>query len=433
MLMSFSVANFRSIGNEQKLSFVSDKAKEHIDNTYPVADNSKIRLLKACAIYGANGSGKSNLLKALNSMRLIVTSSLYGDYSIPVVPFVLDKEKCLEPSLFEINVCISGDRYQYGFSCTKEKIVNEWLYVYPHVTGKRRTWFERLYNNETKKYDWNLSNHLKGQKSVWRDMTREDALFLRTAVLFNSQLLKPLYDFFNKDLCIALNVDLMPLQLADDNSLKYENEILSLLKATDFNIVALKVEKEDLDYLTKKFLYSSGMSSLKEGNSQVYDPVLVKTVYTGADGELIEFDSNIDEARGTLRLIKLAQFLIDALKKGKVLVVDDLNISFHPFLTKFLVEQFLRLNTNPNNAQLLFTTHESTIMSQDFFRRDEIWFTKLDSNQMTEVYPLTDFKPLKGSSKERLEVKYLKGKYGALPHVDYSLIERVHKEGIDDN
>lgn len=292
MLMSFSVANFRSIGNEQKLSFVSDKAKEHIDNTYPVADNSKIRLLKACAIYGANGSGKSNLLKALNSMRLIVTSSLYGDYSIPVVPFVLDKEKCLEPSLFEINVCISGDRYQYGFSCTKEKIVNEWLYIYPHVTGKRRTWFERLYNNETKNYDWNLSNHLKGQKSVWRDITREDALFLRTAVLFNSQLLKPLYDFFNKDLCIALNVDLMPLQLADDNSLKYENEILSLLKATDFNIVALKVEKEDLDYLTKKFLYSSGMSSLKEGTSQVYDPVLVKTVHTGADGELIEFDSN---------------------------------------------------------------------------------------------------------------------------------------------
>lgn len=433
MLMSFSVANFRSIGNEQKLSFVSDKATEHIDNTYPVADNSKIRLLKACAIYGANGSGKSNLLKALNSMRLIVTSSLYVDYSIPVVPFVLDKEKCLEPSLFEINVCLSGDRYQYGFSCTKDKIVNEWLYVYPHVTGKRRTWFERLYNNETKNYDWNLSNHLKGQKSVWRDMTREDALFLRTAVLFNSQLLKPLYDFFNKDLCIALNVDLMPLQLADDNSLKYENEILSLLKATDFNIVALKVEKEDLDYLTKKFLYSSGMSSLKEETSQVYDPVLVKTVHTGADGKLIEFDSNRDESRGSVRLIKLAQFLIDALKKGKVLVVDDLNISFHPFLTKFLVEQFLRLNTNPNNAQLLFTTHESTIMSQDFFRRDEIWFTKLDSNQMTEVYPLTDFKPLKGSSKERLEVKYLKGKYGALPHVDNSLFEGVHKEGIDDN
>lgn len=433
MLMSFSVANFRSIGNEQKLSFVSDKAKEHIDNTIPIADNSKIKLLKACAIYGANGSGKSNLLKALNSMRLIVTTSLYDDHTISVVPFVLDKEKCLEPSLFEINVCIFGDRYQYGFSCTKEKIVNEWLYVYPHVTGKRRTWFERLYNNESKSYDWNLSNHLKGQKSVWRDMTRDDALFLRIAVLFNSQSLKPLYDFFNKELCIILNVDSMPLQLADDNSLKYEKEILCLLEAADFNIAALKVEKVELDYLTKKFIHSSGSSSLKEEISQVYDPVLVKTVHTGEDGELIEFDSNMDEAKGTVRLIKLAQFLIGALKTRKVLVIDDLNISFHPFLTKFLIELFLRLNTNPNNAQLLFTTNESTIMSQDFFRRDEIWFTKLDSNQMTEVYPLTDFKPLKGSSKERLEVKYLKGKYGALPHVDFSLIESIQKEGIDDN
>ena len=432
MLMSFSVANFRSIGNEQKLSFVSDNAKEHIDNTYPVTDNSKIRLLRSCAIYGANGSGKSNLLKALNTMRIIVTSSSNGD-ELPVIPFVLDRAKCLEPSLFEINICISGDRYQYGFSCTKEKIINEWLYVYPHVTGKRRTWYERLYNDETKKYCWNLTNNLKGQKTVWRDLTRDDAIYLKTAALFNCQSLKPLYDFFNKDLCIILNVNSMSIQLADDHNLKYEKEVIRLLKATDFNISALKVEKVELDYLTKKLIHAYGISSLKGENSQVYEPVLVKTVHTGTDGELIEFDLNKDEANGTVRLIKLAQFLIDALKKGKVLVVDDLNISFHPFLTKFLIDYFHRLSTNPNNAQLLFTTHESTIMSQDLFRRDEIWFTKLNSNQMTEVYPLTDFKPLKGSSNERLDVKYLNGKYGALPYVDLSLIENVLNDMLDDN
>lgn len=205
------------------------------------------------------------------------------------------------------------------------------------------------------------------------------------------------------------------------------------MKATDFNISALKVEKVELDYLTKKLTHAYSITSLKGENSQVYEPVLVKTVHTGTDGELIEFDLNKDEANGTVRLIKLAQFLIDALKKGKVLVVGDLNISFHPFLTKFLIEQFHRLSTNPNNAQLLFTTHESTIMSQDLFRRDEIWFTKLNSNQMTEVYPLTDFKPLKGSSNERLDVKYLNGKYGALPYVDLSLIENVLNDRLDDN
>lgn len=144
----------------------------------------------------------------------------------------------------------------------------------------------------------------------------------------------------------------------------------------------------------------------------------IKTIHSDKIGNQIEFDLERDESDGTKKLFKFTGPFIDVLKKGRVLVVDDLNISLHPFLMKFLVELFHNENTNPKCAQLLVTTHETSIMTQDIFRRDQIWFTKLNSCQMTELFPLTDFKPLKGSSKERLEVKYFKGKYGALPYID---------------
>ena len=125
MLLSFSVENFLSIADEQKLSLVSDFGKELPSNAFEY--NDKLKLLKSCVLYGANASGKSNFLKALLVMTTIITSSNSIDYPLPVKPFLFEKEKRHEPSLFEINVVIDGDRYQYGFSCTKERIVSEWL------------------------------------------------------------------------------------------------------------------------------------------------------------------------------------------------------------------------------------------------------------------------------------------------------------------
>ena len=120
MLLSFSVENFLSIADEQKLSLVSDFGKELPSNAFEY--NDKLKLLKSCVLYGANASGKSNFLKALLVMTTIITSSNSIDYPLPVKPFLFEKEKRHEPSLFEINVVIDGDRYQYGFSCTKERI-----------------------------------------------------------------------------------------------------------------------------------------------------------------------------------------------------------------------------------------------------------------------------------------------------------------------
>lgn len=426
MLMSFSVENFRSICKEQKLSFVSDKATELENNACSITDNNKIRLLKSCVIYGANASGKSNLLKALATMKNIVTSNRAVNSELPVVPFSLDPATKDEPSLFEINVCISGDRFQYGFSCTKEKIINEWLYVYPHVTGKRRTWYERLYDHDSKHYDWNVTNNIKGTKAVWEDTTRENVLFLSNAVSLNCVSLKPLFDFFSTGIAIVLNTDFIPPTFTTDMALHdNKKEILHFLKAADLKITDFKIKKEKVDFQNIKGILPEQLRESIEKNPDSFMSINIKTIHFDKIGNQVEFDLERDESDGTKKLFKFAGPFIDVLKKGMVLVVDELNISLHPFLMKFLVELFHNKNTNPKNAQLLVTTHETSILTQDIFRRDQVWFTKLNSSQMTVLFPLTDFKPLKGSSKERLEVKYLKGKYGALPYIDVFQFEQI--------
>ena len=419
MLMSFSVDNFRSICKEQKLSFVSDKATELENNACSITNNNKIRLLKSCVIYGANASGKSNLLKALATMKNIITSNREVNSELPVVPFLLDPATKNAPSLFEVNISIAGDRFQYGFSCTKEKIINEWLYVYPHLTGKRRTWFERLYDQGSKNYDWNVTNNIKGTKTVWVETTRENVLFLSNAVSLNCVSLKPLFDFFSTGIAIVLSTDFIPLTFTTDMALhNNKEEILNFLKAADLKITDFKIKKEKVDYQNIKGLLPEQIRESIEKNPDSLMSMNIKTIHSNKIGNQIEFDLERDESDGTKKLFKFTGPFIDVLKKGRVLVVDDLNISLHPFLMKFLVELFHNENTNPKCAQLLVTTHETSIMTQDIFRRDQIWFTKLNSCQMTELFPLTDFKPLKGSSKERLEVKYFKGKYGALPYID---------------
>ena len=156
-------------------------------------------------LYGANASGKSNFLKALRVMKTIITSSNSIDDHLPVKPFLFEKEKRHKPSLFEINVVIDGDRYQYGFSCTKERIVSEWLYVHPNTSGRKRVFFERVFDDENNCYEWNITNNIKGARAVWQQTTRDKVLFLTNSVALNYSTLKPLYDFFSKQLKIVFD------------------------------------------------------------------------------------------------------------------------------------------------------------------------------------------------------------------------------------
>lgn len=414
MLIDFRVKNFRSIKEEQLLSMVASSENDPNNTHTFLSPNSKtLSLVKTAAIYGANAAGKSNMLKALDTMQEIVleSSSKYqrGD-KLPVKPFLFDNE-INEPTEFEINFIYDGIRYQYGFATTSVRIIEEWLIAYPKK--RPQNWFARAYDENTKEYQWQFGDFLKGKKQVWKESTRSNALFLSTAVSLNSEQLKPLFDWFADKLKITGVSGWNPLftmkMCADDD---YKKDILKFLKTADIDIQDIEVEKEEFD-----------PSKLPEDISAEIIEELIqdmkgKEVINGAKfyhldnyGKKVSLDFE-DESDGTRKLFSFIGPWIDSLENGNVLLIDELHDNFHPLMVQFLVDMFHNNRTNKSNAQLIFTTHETSVLNQETFRRDQIWFCE-KQNKSTTLYPLTDFSPRKGV--EDLEKGYLSGRYGALP------------------
>ena len=207
MLINFTIKNYKYIKDEQLLSMVSNKQKEHLEtHTFEVQKPVPTRLLKTAAIYGANAAGKSNLLKALGAMQEIVVHSAtryQRGNSLPIKPFLFDVASRHESTEFEVNFIADGVRYQYGFSATEDKIVEEWLIAYPK--GRPQNWFARVLDTSTDlpTYEWQFGDKFTGQKQVWQEATRDNALFLSTAIHLNSEQLNPVYDWFDKTLRIT--------------------------------------------------------------------------------------------------------------------------------------------------------------------------------------------------------------------------------------
>lgn len=323
-----------------------------------------------------------------------------GD-SVPVVPFLLDSATEKSPSEFEAIFIADGVRYQYGFSATSERIHEEWLFAYPN--GRAQKWFGRAWDAEKKTYAWEKCKPLTGQKQTWQESTRQNALFLSTAVQLNSKQLQPVYDWFRKTLRTANFAGLSPSFTASlCKNPEQREKVLAFLKAADLDIQNVIVESE-------KFSAKHLPDDMPD--NEIFD---IKTVHQSVEGRLVSFNFD-DESDGTKKFFAFAGPWLDALKKGFVLIIDELHDNLHPKMVQFLVQLFHNSETNPKNAQLIFTTHETSILSQEIFRRDQIWFCEKGNDQSTRLFPLTDFSPRKG--RENLEANYLAGRYGALPYL----------------
>jgi len=416
MLIQFSVKNFRSIRDQQLLSLVRSKSAEHAEtHSFNPRPTNAIPLLRSAAVYGANASGKSNLLKALNAMQQVVVRSAAESQrgkKLKVEPFLFDTRTDQEPSEFEVVFVVDDTRYQYGFSSTREHIVEEWLMAYPK--GRMQRWFSRSFDPATKDYSWEMGDKLTGQKQLWQEATRSNALFLSTAVQLNSTQLQPVFDWFEDTLRIV-SLDGWSPGFTASLCVKFamKDRILDFLCAADLGVSNLRVRKREFDprHLPEDMPASLQQSIIDEFKGK--DVVDLKTIHTTAQGEQVEFDFE-QESDGTQKFFSLAGPWLDTLENGYVLVVDELHDNLHPHMVRFLVDLFHSSRTNPNNAQLIFSTHETSILSQDVFRRDQIWFCEKDNAQATRLFPLTDFSPRK--KLENLERSYLSGRYGALPY-----------------
>lgn len=416
MLIEFNAANFRSLRNRQTFSLTKAKGGELIEtNTFKAAAFNEFDLLRSAAIYGPNAGGKSNFLRALQAMKKIVlesaTSLQRGD-KLPVTPFHLSQATRHAPSEFEVIFIVNQIRYQYGFSASTDRIHEEWLLAYPK--GRPQRWFGRAWNEQSQGYDWELGSNLSGEKQLWQKSTRENALFLSTAVQLNSEQLQPIYDWFSNTLRMANIAGWSPSFSASLCEKSEKAQVMDFLRAADLNIEDVVVETGPFDIKSLPDDMPAHVKTVLADKLKDKKLVDIKTVHKSSEGDKVTFDFE-DESDGTQKLFAFAGPWIDSLANGYVLFIDELHDNLHPRLVRFLVQLFHSNETNPKNAQLVFTTHETSILNQEVFRRDQIWFCEKGEDQATTLYPLTDFSPRKG--RENLELAYLSGRYGALPYV----------------
>lgn len=418
MLISFTVENYRSIRDEQSFSMEPGRS-EKLDERL-IADDSD-QVLPVAAIYGANASGKSNVLGALAFMRDAVVHShrLYApDGGVPHKPFAWGL-KAAEPSFFEIVFRIGGVRYEYGFVANRLAFVEEWLHAYP--SSRKQIWFER------DKDEFKFGEHLKGENRVVEKVTRPNSLFLSAAAQNHHEQLDPIFRWFRS--VRAQNVphdgrtqeglrrlrsedqfvkwwsqsSRNQLSMFEDDSGEEKNtrseRFRELLRAADFGIVDLKVTG------------SANEDAATGGPLRV----MVKHQSTVPDAWL-PLD---EESHGTKQLFRLAPSVLDALVRGSVVLIDELEASLHPLLALQLVRTFNDPTQNKRNAQLVFTTHDTnllgTILGTPPLRRDQVWLTEKDREGASKLYPLTDYRPRKV---ENLERGYLQGRYGGIPFLE---------------
>ncbi|MCU7934449.1 MAG: ATP-binding protein [Candidatus Thiodiazotropha sp. (ex Dulcina madagascariensis)] len=417
MLVEFSVKNFLSICEQATLSLVAVKGQELEEtNTFQPDAPSTPAMLRSAAIYGPNAAGKSNVIRALQTMeRLVIESagqSQAGE-ALAVTPFLLNESARSQPSEFEVTFISQGVRYQYGFAATKERITEEWLLAYPK--GRPQRWIDRAYDEKSQSYAWRTMDKLTGKKQTWQAATRPNALFLSTAVQLNNQQLKPVFDWFSDTLHVTgfgrwnptFSIDLCEKE-------KTREKIMSFLQAADIDIegIELQNEKFNINDLPDDMSEAAKNEIVEKYQGKSF--VSVKTSHVSDSGKKVLFDMD-DESDGTQKIFALAGPWLDILENGYVLIIDELHDNLHPLIVEFLIKLFHSENTNPKNAQLIFSTHDTSILNQEIFRRDQIWFCDKDKDHATQLYPLTDFSPRKGV--ENLERGYLSGRYGALPYL----------------
>ncbi len=410
MLMEFSVANYKSIKEEACLSMVAGTGKEHWEthlfSTKLAAKKRPATLVRSAAIFGANAAGKSNFIEALAAMKNIVTKSNQGLEKIPTTPFKFDPEFESQGTTFEVKCIVDDVKYQYGFKATYDEVVEEWLFAWP--LGRVQLWFER------DGPEWSFGDKLVGDKEVWRRATRPNALFLSTAVSLNSKQLEPLYNWFRKTLQFVGPTGLTNRFLIECCKDNKKVEIIEFLRSADLAITDIQIEEKK--FVPELFPPDMPLSLKEELTRDFQSKTLVNLQFQHETGH--GRPTNLDfeeESEGTQKFFALAGPWLDTLNSGYVAIVDELDNSLHPALVAFLVGRFHDPELNTKGAQLIFSTHDATILSQNRFRRDQIWFCERNSHQETLLYPLTDFKPRKDL--ENLEQSYLSGRYGALPYL----------------
>lgn len=417
MLLEFRVGNYKSFRDVQTFSMVAASIQSvdaSLDQSNIIKVGDELRLLRSAALYGANASGKSNLSAALRFVRSFVRDSSkdsQAEEPIAVEPFRLSEATENEPSLFDIVFLCDGERYRYGFSVNAERVVGEWLLLTPvEAASDEVQLFVRDYDT-IEVFD--AFEEGRGLES----RTRANALFLSVCAQFNGATAQRVLKWFSHLTLISGLQDQasrsQTVQMLDDEEKK--ELTVNFLKLLDLSIADVEIESRDNESLV----------GLSEERLRRVLPPRVKTLHRkyNAQDELVAleaFDLDVHESQGTRRLFALIGPFMRALWEGQVLFVDEMDARLHPLITRTLASLFHNDQINLRNAQLIFITHDTNLLSNSLLRHDQIWFAEKDQRGATHLYSLVEYEGSIPSDEKSglpsgLERDYIRGRYGAIP------------------
>ncbi len=452
MLIEFKVANYRSIRAEQTLSMVANADKELPQNLIScdhVPGLKGTKLVKAVALYGANASGKSNIVAALRFFAEFVRDSatkLQPGAPTGAQPFKLDPACLTEPSKFEITAVINGIRTLYGIEMTRERVTSEYLVAYPR--GRPQVWFERDWAAGKARYTWSKSTEHFKHDAALREKTRENAGFLSAAAQFNlKHAIEVVAWFVNRLSHMDRSSDLGTAAAARtllNSKGELRNLLIDAVRRADVGVETIELKSGQRGELLRASLLALiGNRTLFSDFNARFDDVLKpeperdlrqdveditsknahefvtpQLMHRGLANQLVALSFYDEESVGTQRYLELLAEMLVASAEGQLFAIDEFDSSLHPLLVIDLLRYFATWAGETLGAQLLFTTHNPLLLDQTLLRRDQIWFTEKDQEGATRLYPLTDFKPRKDES---LVKGYLAGRYGGIPFIPEGL------------
>ncbi len=464
VLLEFRAENARSFKDEFVLSMeASAMAEERYVRSVPWRDgDSRLRVLPVAGVFGANASGKSNLLKVMCDMRDQVVTSFRSGVSgggIKRWPFRLDQQSLELPSRYEVDLVLHGVRWEYGFELNDTEVISEWACRYPR--GRAALLFDRE-GDEVR-----LGTTGRSHSRAVQRLLRKNALFLSTAAATAHPVLSSLYQWFQRNLRLAdaqsrWTHQMLTAELLRDPS--SHEAALQFLRAADLGITEVRLQElapDSREWLRRVISTLKGHEDSPEDETHStltdhIEPTRIKLLHQGTDGDF-EIDDE-EESLGTLTWLSLAGPVLYSLATGTVLLADELDASLHPDLVALLVSLYQGPETNPNKAQLIFNSHDTTLMgrtsgerlqgrnqiwhdaalekergatgAERLLGRDQIWFTQKLNDGRTQLYPLINFKPRK---QEAIATRYLDGWYGAKPIISPTEFETVDQTALPAN
>ena len=417
MLIEFTVGNYLSFKDRKTLSMEAATVKEHAETN--VSIQGRFELLKGAVLYGANASGKSNLLAAMSTMRRLVSQSLKAssEDTLNITPFLLHNETAFQPSFFEVLILVNDVRYRYGFEVDNESVRSEWLFVSKKKVEKPL--FIRTEEGIEVTSAFSEARDLE-------DKTRENALFLAVVDQFNGPIAKEIMRWFANLKTISgladRNYKSLTYQLLESE--KTKAQLVDFYQKLDLGFNEIELEKEPFDHAIINRAFSEEL--LKELAPHLgVEKTEIKTLHTVYDSQnqavgMQKFAMQTQESSGTNKVFNISGALFSVLNKGGVLVIDELDASLHPLMTLTITKLFNSMEYNPHNAQLIIATHDTNLLEYGNFRRDQIYFVEKNNFGASDIYSLVEYIEDGGQKvrKDRsFEKDYIQGRYGAIPFI----------------